>query len=222
MTSIDNLKWPDLYVAGCDHYRDACKLLIDTVKKNGISSVEIKLEHHPENPYDSNAVAVYATLTSGMFFKSSKRKQIGHIPANTAADMVYFREKGGNFSAVLAQAKISNGEYPFNIKLDIYSDYKSVGGRRVREKTKAKLNKIICFTEGLPLTKQTAESLARQKGYEVRNEVTKDVDYLIIGIGSENDPKHKRALELLSEGYNIDIETADKIFTINEMVDADS
>jgi len=119
------LKWNDLYVAGCEYYPDACKRLIDYVRKNGLSAVEVVLEHHPDNPHDTNAVAVFAkTVTAGCFLKSTKKNKIGHIPAYTARDMVYFRNGGGGFRATLAKAKKSRGEYPFDIKLDVYTDYK--------------------------------------------------------------------------------------------------
>jgi NAD-dependent DNA ligase len=220
MKNVGNLKWPDLYVAGCDYYRDACNLLIDNVKENGTSSIKVELEHHPQNPHDSNAVAVYAYLKSGLLFKTHKRKQIGHVPAYTARDMVYFREKGGKFSATLAKAKHSKREHPFSIEINIYSDYKSKERPRVKKKKKTNSSKIICFTEGLPIAKQTAMQLAKQKGYDVRSKVSKDVDYLITGIGAEDTSEYKFAMELQAKGHHISIELATKIFTIDEMADA--
>ncbi|MDB2438031.1 HIRAN domain-containing protein [Hellea sp.] len=222
MNYSENLKWPDLYVAGCDYYRDACKLLIDTAKKNGLLSIDIELEHHPKNPHDSNAVAVYAYIKSGLLFNIIRRRQIGHIPAYTAKDMAYFRGKGGSFSAALAKARYSSGEYPFDIKLDIYSDYKPTKQVRAKGKTKTNFSKVICFAEGLPISNQTAMRLAKDKGYDVRTKISEDVDYLIVGLSAENTNEYKIAKELQAQGHSILIELADKIFTIDEMADASS
>lgn len=79
--------------------------------------------------------------------------------------------------------------------------------------------KTVCFTGDLPVPRTAAARLAAQKGYEVKNGVSKKVDYLIIGAGSENTRKYKRALELQAQGHSIIIVSALQIFTVDEMVD---
>ena len=114
-----------MFVVGCEYYSDACEHVINNVKQNGRSAVEIQLKHNPQNLYDENAVAVFAkTYSSGFIFKSSRNEQIGHLSRITAASMARFRKKGASYSATLETAKFSNEEYPFNIKLNIFSDYK--------------------------------------------------------------------------------------------------
>ena len=79
--------------------------------------------------------------------------------------------------------------------------------------------KTICFTGDLPISRTAAAKLAAKKGYEVKNNVSKKVDHLIVGINGDNTTKHKRAVELQSQGHPITIGLASDIFTIDEMAD---
>jgi len=81
--------------------------------------------------------------------------------------------------------------------------------------------KTVCFTGELPISRSMAAKLAAEKGYEVKNNVSKKVDYLILGIGGHDTSKHKRALELQAQGHTITVGIASEIFTVDEMADVE-
>ena len=49
----------------------------------------VELEHHPDNPHDPNAIAVFGVAERKGWFKSSvERWQIGYLDADLAAEIV--------------------------------------------------------------------------------------------------------------------------------------
>ena len=81
--------------------------------------------------------------------------------------------------------------------------------------------KTIVFTGDLPVKRSIVASLAAQKGYTVKDNVSKKVDYLIIGRNYENTGKHKRACALQEQGHSIIIGALMQIFTAEELIDAE-
>ena len=55
---------------------------------------------------------------------------------------------------------------------------------------------------------------------QVKNSVSKKVDFLIVGTDGENTGKHKRAMELQEQGHQIIIGSALQFFTKDEMKNA--
>ncbi|PHS77821.1 MAG: exonuclease [Robiginitomaculum sp.] len=81
--------------------------------------------------------------------------------------------------------------------------------------------KTIVFTGDLPVKRSVVARLAAQKGYTIKDNISKKADYLIVGNNFKNTGKFKRAYELQKQGHHIVIDTLSQIFTAKELIEAE-
>ncbi len=73
--------------------------------------------------------------------------------------------------------------------------------------------KVLVFTGDLPISRSEAADKAASQGFTVKNNVSKKTDILVLGRSGDGTTKHKRALELIEQGFTIEIVTIEQIFT---------
>jgi hypothetical protein len=65
------------------------------------SATPLILKREPNNPYDSNAVAVWLKARALLFFTSDV--QIGYLSAEVAGEIARYLDKGGTVSATITE-----------------------------------------------------------------------------------------------------------------------
>lgn len=99
-------------------YPDNLYSLSEELLQNPDLQIVAELRRNPENPYDSNAIEVWANSSS----------MVGHLPRETAAKIAPLLDSGVNYQAIIHWVRISS-DNSHNPGLDVlvWSEQTPVG-----------------------------------------------------------------------------------------------
>ena len=87
----------------------------DYIKKYCKPSKELILHREPDNPYDSNAIAVF--IKTKMLFFINTAFQIGYINSDIASELSKHMEKGGKVIATVKNITGGTGEKSYGVNI---------------------------------------------------------------------------------------------------------